>query len=350
MSDIMYTPFRIGNLQIPNRLVASAVFEYGAEDGKITDRIRDRYRALADGGAGLIITGMHAVSHRGAIGPAMVSTDCDGYVRDLGDIVEEIHSRGSRIFVQLQHCGPSTCQEDGYDRFTASDTQVSDRCRCHAATAEEIGKVVSDFAAAALRCRQAGADGVQIHAAHGFLISRFLSPSSNRRQDGYGGDAPGRARLLLEICDAVRSAVGDTFPVGVKFQFHDLNGPADQAEDSVFICRELERRGIDFLEISAGMVMDGSPASFVPVVQPGEEPPFLSFAVQAARAVSVPVISVCGYAAVSFGRPLIREPDLPTRWREDTRPAACISCNRCRASFGDGIITCYAKKDPDGTE
>lgn len=360
MSKIMYTPFTLGNLQISNRLVASAMFEYGADNGKITRKISERYRSLANGGTGLIITGMHAVSKSGSAAPIMVNTEYDGYVEDMSGIADIVHESGAKLMVQLQHCGGKTCQADGYDKFNVCEKKVSDGCAYHEATKDEIHKVALNFAASALKCKEAGIDGVQIHGAHGYFINTFLSPSTNHRVDEYGGKIENRARILFEIYNAIRNAVGDNYVIGVKFPFSDLNENSIRQEESVFVCKELENRGINFIEVSAGMVMDNTSASFTPIIRSDSQAPFLKYASQLACETSVPVISVCGYrtpdmvekalrgtkiSAVSFGRPLVREPDLPNRWKNDRSPAACISCNRCCNSFGDKIITCQIVKN-----
>ena len=359
MSTIMYTPFNLGSIQVSNRLVASAMFEYGADNGKITGKIKERYIMLGDGGAGLIITGMHAISASGSVAPIMVNTEYEGYIKDLSIITNAVHKRGGKIIVQLQHCGGKTCSADGYDKFSVCEKKVSENCVYHEATKDELYKVVMDFATSALRCKEAGADGVQIHAAHGYLINTFLSPSTNYRTDEYGGNIENRARILFEVYDAIRHAVGNNFIIGVKFPFSDLNKNSIQPEESVFACKELEKRGINFIEVSSGMIMDNSSASFTPVVRNDNQAPFLEYASQLADKTSIPIISVCGYrtpdmvekalaetkiAAVSFGRPLVREPNLPNRWKNDRSPATCVSCNRCCNSFGDKIITCQVKK------
>lgn len=363
MSEIMYTPFYLKGKQIPNRLVASAMFEYGADKGRITDKIKERYRRLAAGGAGLVITGMQAVRAAGAVAPIMVNTEYDGYICDMGEIAQTVHANGGKLIVQLQHCGGKTCQAQGYDRFAVSEVEVSENSVYHEATADELHALTADFAVSALRCREAGADGVQIHAAHGYLINSFLSPSSNHRNDEYGGKIQNRARLLFEICDAVSKAVDADCIIGVKFPFNDLNENSIQAEEAIFACKELEKRGIDFIEVSAGMLMDRSPASFTPLISSDNQAPFLKYAAQLADRVSVPVISVCGYrapevvekalsetkiTAVSFGRPLVREPELPKRWKSDRSPAKCVSCNRCTGSFIDGVISCQVEKEQSG--
>ncbi|MDO4325692.1 MAG: NADH:flavin oxidoreductase [bacterium] len=362
METIMYTPFHLGKFQIANRLVASAMFEYGADNGKITEKIKKHYLEVVEGGTGLLITGMHAVSASGAVAPIMVNTEYDGYISDLKDVAHAVHTQGGKIIVQLQHCGAKNCSADGYDRFSVCEKKVSDSCIYHEATQGELSKVVKDFAASALRCKEAGVDGVQIHGAHGYLINTFLSPSTNHRTDEYGGKIENRARLLFEIYDAVRQVVGNDFIVGVKFPFNDLNENSIQPEESLFVCKELERRGMDFIEVSAGMVMDHSTASHAPMIRNDSQAPFLKYASLLADNIKIPVISVCGYrtpdmvekaltetkiTAVSFGRPFICEPNLPNRWKTDRSPAKCVSCNGCRNSFGDGIITCQIKKSQE---
>lgn len=359
MQNRLYSSFKIGNLEIPNRLVASAMFEYGAVNGQISEKISARYENLAKGGAALIITGMQGVRASACVAPIMVHTEYENYVQDMQKLVHVVHENGARLFVQLQHCGAKTSQAEGYDKFSVSAVQVSGDCQFHEASREELQKLAAAYARSILRCKQAGVDGVQIHAAHGFLLNSFLSPSTNKRTDEYGGKIENRARLVFEIYEAMRVAVGRDFVIGIKFPFSDLKENSIQPEEALYVCRELEKRGIDFIEVSAGMLMDGSPASFSPVVRKNSEAPFLPFASQLANEVAVPVISVCGYrspemaekalaatkiAAVSLGRPLVREPDLPLRWKKDPSPAKCISCNGCFNSFADGIITCQVEK------
>lgn len=359
MEKRMYSSFQIGKLTIPNRLVASAMFEYGAVDGQISEKIMARYEALAKGGSGLIITGMQGVRASACIAPIMVHTEYENYMQEMQDLANMVHMHGAKLFVQLQHCGAKTSTAEGYDKFSVSSVQISDDCIYHEASREELQKLTAAYAASVLRCKQAGVDGVQIHAAHGFLLNSFLSPSTNKRNDEYGGKIENRARLVFEIYDAMRQAAGNNFVIGIKFPYSDLKENSIQPEESLYVCKELEKRRIDFIEVSSGMAMDSSPASFSPVVRGNAEAPFLPFASEVANAVAIPVISVCGYrspemvekalaetkiAAVSFGRPLVREPNLPLRWKKAPSPAKCISCNGCFKSFADGIITCQVEK------
>lgn len=350
----MYESWNIGEMSLKNRLVASAIFEFAANDGRITEEIIHLYQKLAKGGVGLIITGMEAISSTAGLGPIMVNAAYDNYEDDMKKIVNVIHENGAKVFVQLQHAGYRTGWKFGGDTFGVCKKDVSPECTYHEATQEELRKVIDDFGKAAARCKAAGCDGVQIHSAHGFLLNSFLSPYFNHRTDNYGGNIENRARLLLEVYEAIRAQVGDNYLISVKIPFSDLTEPSITPDDCVWICKELEKRGLNMIEITAGISYDGGIASFTPFANIGNpEGKFLEGAEFVSDNVNIPVVSVCGYrspnfiektlskkkvSAISLGRPLIREPDLPTRWIYDKTKAKCISCNRCYGS--KNIISC----------
>lgn len=354
----MYDSFQIGSLAIANRLVASATFEFGADNGKVSQRIVDHYRELAAGGSGLIVSGMQTVLSSASSGSIMVDTTYDRYVDDMKKLVDAVHANGSRLFVQLNHSGYKTFKGEGYDRIGVSEKDVAEGCTFREATRDDIKRIVDAFGAAAGRVKAAGADGVQIHSGHGYLLNTFLSPYFNHRTDAYGGSIENRARILFEVYDAVRKAVGDEYPVSIKIPFSDGASPSITPDDCVFVCRELEKRGIDMIEVTSGFTMDGGASSFTPFVKDRtQEASFLAGAARVAEAVAVPVVSVCGYrtpdviekaldetavTAVSLCRPIIREPNLPNRWKTDRSKATCVSCNKCFKS--KGLIACQLDK------
>jgi 2,4-dienoyl-CoA reductase-like NADH-dependent reductase (Old Yellow Enzyme family) len=352
----MYGPFRIGNLTVKNRLVRSATFEFGANDGRIGPKITELYRSLAAGGCGLIVSGQFAVSAGGRIAPVMVDAGGEDFVSDLRALTGVVHDNGSLFFVQLSHGGYRVPGLPGYDQLAVSATTAADGRVLHEATAGEIGGIVAAFGRAARQCKEGGADGVQIHAAHGYLISTFLSPFFNRRTDDYGGPIGNRSRILMEAYDEVRRGVGPDYPVSVKINFGDGVSPSITAGECLQVCQRLDERGIDMIEISSGVSPDGSGTSFSPFAREKAEGHFLDGAAMVAKAVKAPVVSVCGYrtpafiertlattpvAAVSLCRPLIREPDLPNRWKTDRGEAACLSCNKCFKPTA-GIVACGA--------
>lgn len=355
----MYDPFQIGGKTAKNRLIRSATFEFGAKDGRCTPEIVSLYRRLAEGGVGVIITGMTAVRAGGRTGPSMLTADDPEFCRNIRQIAEAAHEQNSLILVQLNHAGFKTARQQGYDRLGVTEQQVAEGALYRQMTKEDIGDLARAYGEAARRCQQGGCDGVQIHAGHGYLLHTFLSPYYNRRTDEYGGPIQNRARILYEIYDGIRAAVSDDFLVSVKLPFSDGTEPSITAEECAAVCRELERRGVGMLEITAGVSMDGGPSSFTPFVKDeGSQGAFLQGAALIAEGANIPVVSVAGYrtpdfiekalnetkiAAVSLCRPLIRQPDLPNRWKTDRSPAQCVSCNRC---FGSkGLLACQAAKE-----
>jgi 2,4-dienoyl-CoA reductase-like NADH-dependent reductase (Old Yellow Enzyme family) len=344
-------------LTVPNRLVRSATFEFAAENGRITQRHLDLWRQMAEGGCGLNITGKMAISAGAKIAPIMVECSYDGFVDDLKKASRVAKEKQSLLFVQLNHAGYKTSAQEGHDQLGVSTLEVAPDRVYHEATFAEIQKIAEDFARAAKRCQEAGIDGVQIHAAHGYLINTFLSPYYNHRTDSYGGSIKNRSRILFEVYEAVRGAVGPGYPVGLKMPMSDRVEPSITLEECVNVAQGLEKMGLDMIEISAGLTMDGGDSSFVPSAKEGSEGLFLKGASAVAKAVKIPVISVGGYrrpefvekalaetpvTAISICRPLIREPNLANRWKTDRSPATCLSCNKCFRS--SGIITCQVDK------
>lgn len=353
----MYDPFTIKRLSIKNRLVHSAMFEFGADHGRMRPEVFSLYEELAKGGCGLIITGMHAVCPTGGMAPSMIEATYDDYEEDLRKIVKTAHHYGSKLFVQLNHCGYRTDWQSGYDRMGVSElTHPEEKVTYHEMNLKEIQKLVVDFTKAALRCKNAGCDGIQVHSSHGFLLNTFLSPLFNHRKDAFGGSIENRSRLLRIICSTIRAFVGEDYPIAVKLPFSDLMEPTTTPDEIVWLSKELEKIGVDFIEVTSGIVMDGGPYSMSPLGARCQEGHFLEGAKRIAQAVDIPVSSVCGYRtpdyiesvlnttkikACSLGRPLVREPDLPNRWRTDRSKAKCISCNRCFSC--EGILRCQIK-------
>jgi 2,4-dienoyl-CoA reductase-like NADH-dependent reductase (Old Yellow Enzyme family) len=210
---------------------------------------------------------------------------------------------------------------------------------------DEIRAVVAAFADAAARCKQAGADAVQIHAAHGFLLSAFLNPYFNKRTDAYGGNIECRARIVLEVYAAVRKAVGNEYPVWIKINCKDLTEPSINPTEFQWVCSELDKRCMDAIEVSGGAMISPQSAPAPLINKEEDEGYFAREALQVAGTVSASVISVCGYRtpdmietwlnqgkieAISLCRPLICEPDLVGRWeRGDRKKARCVSCSKC---------------------
>ena len=304
------------------------------------------YEKLASNGVAAIITGMVGVDGNSRVAPAMVKAYVPSFVPELAKVVNGVHAQGAKLIVQINHCGQKAGQiDDGGSPLGPVDVDGSQGKPVRGMTHEDIRSVVAAYAAAASRFKEAGADGVQIHAAHGYLLSQFLNPYFNRRSDEYGGEIAGRAKIVLEVYDAVREAVGTDYPVWIKINCKDLTEPSISPEEFDWVCKELDKRGIDAIEVSGGAGLDRKSSSAQLIKGEEDEGFFAREAVRVAADVSASVLSVCGYrtpelaekwlnqgeiAAISLCRPLISEPDLVGRWeRGDMRQARCISCSKC---------------------
>lgn len=254
---LLNSPIKIGAAQVKNRLVMPPMATAkSAEGGRVTDELLEYYGEKSKGGyIGLIIMEHAYVSPEGQAGRGQASIAEDGCISGLKSLAEVIHRNGSLVMAQISHAGGAAKGEiTGRPVLGASAVSTP---RYEAApgemTGKDIKKAVGDFAAAALRAKKAGFDGVEIHSAHGYLLNQFYSPLSNKRRDAYGGDSlEGRLRLHMEIIEAVREAVGRDYPLALRLGACDYMDGGTSLEDSVAAARMLERAGIDLLDISGG--------------------------------------------------------------------------------------------------
>jgi 2,4-dienoyl-CoA reductase-like NADH-dependent reductase (Old Yellow Enzyme family) len=343
----LFEPVTLGGISCKNRLVRSATFEAGgAVRGAITPLLKTVYEELADGGIGTIITGTMCVSPTGAFSKGMVQVQDPSFPAAFSDIVKMLHEKDCRIVAQINHSGSRTNPKmlpEGMLPLAPSDSD-----KTQAMTIEQIHQTVQDFAVCAKICKDAGADGVQLHAAHGYLASEFLSPFFNRRTDEYGGPIENRARFLFEMYEAARAAVGPEYPLWIKINREDLTDPGMTEAEFQWVCEELDRRGINAIEVSCGLSETRDSKSFRPVPNEEAEAYNAQAAVDLATKVKATVISVGGYRTpaiidkwlnaggiegISISRPLILDPALPNRWKSgDLAKPKCISCNKCFAS------------------
>ncbi|MBN1590493.1 MAG: NADH:flavin oxidoreductase, partial [Pirellulales bacterium] len=220
----LFTPLSIGRMTLANRFVRSATWEgLAGEDGSMTDRLDELMIELGDGELGMIISGHAYVSREGQAGPWQLGIYDDRLVPGLARMAQSMKHAGSRGVAQLAHAGGQAAEAlTGTQALAPSPMVGRGGRRAREMSLDEIARTTGAFAAAAARAKQAGFDGVQLHAAHGFLLSQFLSPYFNRRTDRYGGSLENRARFLLETLDAVRRSVGDDYPVLVKLNAEDF--------------------------------------------------------------------------------------------------------------------------------
>ena len=348
----------INGMKLANRFVRSATWEgMAADDGACTPKLIDLIVSLAKGDVGLIITSHAYVSPEGQAGPWQLGVYKDELVSGLTEMTKAVHDHGGKIVIQLAHAGYfANPKLTGQTPIAPSNAEGFAKGPRQEMNADEIQGVVKAYSAAAKRAQTAGFDGVQIHCAHGYLLSQFLSPAFNQRKDEYGGDILNRARALIEVLREIRQVVGKDYPVLVKMNCQDFIENGLQPEDSLQAGKMLVENGIDAIELSGGVLIGGklSP-SRMGIKSEEKEAYFQNEARTFKREVNVPLILVGGNRSfqvaerivnegvadyISLCRPLIREPDLVNRWKSgDLSKAACVSDNMCfkPAMKGDGI-------------
>jgi len=262
--DPLAAPLRLPcGVSVPNRLAKAAMTEGLADTAmRATARHARLYRRWSEGGVGLSITGNVMVDHRYLERPGNVALDLayppsvDALARKrLREWAEAGTVAGNQLWMQISHAGRQTPRYVASRPVGASAVQLDvlgNYARPRALLESEILVIVRGFAQAAAIARECGFTGVQVHAAHGYLISSFLSPVTNRRADAWGGSLPNRARLLLETVAAVRRAVGDDFPVSVKLNSDDFRQGGFSHEDCLAVVALLNDQRVDLLEISGG--------------------------------------------------------------------------------------------------
>jgi len=360
----------VNGLVLSNRFVRSATWEgLAAPGGYGTEELGRLWRRLARGNVGLIITGHAYVSPEGQAAPAQLGIHTDGHVPSLKEMVDQVHTAGGKIAVQVSHGGRYGLKLPSAVRIGPSTLESKGEVQCKEMTEEEIHKAVTQFAAAARRAKAASFDAIQIHAAHSYLLSEFLSPFFNKRTDAYGGPVSQRAAFLLEVVRAVRKEVGEKFPVLVKLNSQDFLEGGFTVEEMLEVAFLLGDASVDAIEMSGGHHVEGIFGQFFPARKgrpKGEEKPYyLDEARRYKEKVQAPLMLVGGIRSlewarrvvsegiadyVSLCRPLIREPGLIDRWKSgDTAKSACVSDNDCfnPALKGEGVCCTAAAKQTD---
>jgi 2,4-dienoyl-CoA reductase-like NADH-dependent reductase (Old Yellow Enzyme family) len=355
----LFSPARIGSLELGNRLVRSATAERLATEpiGRATPALAALLGGLARGGVGLLISGHAYVAPEGKAHPEMLSAHCDQMLPGLKTLADAVHENGGRIALQINHGGRQCDQACTPQAMAPSPVPASSGSIPREMTPADIAKAADAFGQAARRAQLAGFDAVQLHGAHGYLIGQFLSPHTNRRRDAWGGDFERRLCFLAAVCEAVQGNVGADYPVFIKLGMMDnLESVPDglTPDDGARIVSRLADLGLDAVEVSGGY---GGGSDFVGRLAVGSKAPeayFRPLAQRAKAATHLPVILVGGLRSraimdevlaagdadmIALCRPLIREPDLPNRLRSgEATVAACISGGRCwPRGMGQGI-------------
>ena len=338
MAKSIFDTVHMNHLTLKNRLIRSATWEgLAAFDGSISDETYAIYDELSHGGVGAVIVGFTDVSQDDYYIHGAMRLSRDELIPQYKKLADVIHSGGCPAIVQLAMGAYYRKLPNGLTQQAEPDDM----------TEQEIHEVIDMFVRAAIRAKSAGFDGVQIHAAHFFFLSRFISPRVNHRQDSFGGNTFNRSRIVLEILKGIKqNAPG--LHVTVKINSSDfISGGLDE-EESLEVCKLLADNGIDSIEVS------GNGTSVQGVRAHVDEAYFLNFAAVLAESVSVPVILVGGLRSVevmqkildttkiellSLSRPLLRESDLPKKFQDGTvGESACVSCNACYGSHAHKCV------------
>ncbi|MGD9218785.1 MAG: NADH:flavin oxidoreductase [Desulfobacterales bacterium] len=394
--SLLFSPIKIGKVELPNRFLCSATYEVMAkETGEVSDELVKRYVKLAKGGVGLSVTGLMYVQSSGRGYKYQTGIHQDSMTDGLTELVDAVHQAGGKIAFQLAHSGRQTTKGMIGQTPLAPSSRGRDPLnfvKPKEMTETEILETIRAFGAAAKRAVEAGADGIQLHAAHGYLICEFLSPFFNIRTDSWGGSDANRFRFLKEIYQEVKKVVPDGYPVFVKLNTNDYT-PKEGITPvlATKYAKWLAELGIDAVEVSCGATNysymnmcrgDVPTAEIVQGLSWWEKPIGKmmigklegkynleeGYNLEAARMIKpvlgdTPLFLVGGmrtvshmenileknYAdVISMSRPFIREPFLAKKIEEgEMKKVSCVSCNRCMAAVVNNFpVYCYNKGFP----
>jgi 2,4-dienoyl-CoA reductase-like NADH-dependent reductase (Old Yellow Enzyme family) len=327
----LFDKTEIKSMRLENRFVRAATWEGMAdENGYPTEKLIKLYEELARGGTGLIITGVAYPVEDSKVLNGMIGIYNDTFIPGYKELTDRVHKHGGKILIQVNYPG-----RDG-KLINPEDLTI-----------DEIKIVVSSFGDAAVRAEKSGFDGIEIHAAHGFFLSRFLT--DNKRKDEYGGSYENNSRIIFQIYDDIRAKTKSDFIIFAKVNCVDQIDSEIAFGVCTYLCTELSKKGVNGIEISGQSgEMNGKNDDHY------EESIFRDYAAEIAGKVECPVILVglnrsysvmneilnsTGIDYFSLSRPLICQPDLVNMWRSDmdVKPE-CISCNQCFSADGKACI------------
>ncbi|GFZ32373.1 oxidoreductase [Clostridium zeae] len=354
----------IKNMKLKNRFFKAAVWEgLATEDGHMTEELFHIYEELARGGIGTIFTGYAFVEKNEQPNPGMMGIYDDSFLQEYQKLTNMVHSNGANIVMQIVYGGSMTHLVPPSSIIWGPSNIKNELTGVVPVemSKEDIRYLVKSYGKAAARVKQAGFDGVEIHAAHGYLLSQFLNPYYNVRTDEYGGSIKNRARIVLEVFEEIRDVVGKEFPIFIKINSEDFTRDGLTSEESIEVSKILEKAGIDGIEVSGGDESNLSvnkeglgPARTKIAISKDRESYFREHATRLAQEINIPVILTGGNRHIevmdeilnstnilyfALGRPMISEPDLINKWASgDCKAPRCVSCNQCYKIYGRRCI------------
>ncbi len=390
--SILFNESVIGKVKVKNRIFRSATHEgLGNPDGSANDELVNMYERLAKGGAGAIITGYFGVMKQGRTFSTMKMLDNDGYIDFYKKLNKKLSEYGTPIISQIAHGGGNvdTSLEENESVSPSPFKNPMTNSWSRELIDEEIEKIINAFVDAIERSEKSGFAACQLHCAHGYLISEFLSPRANRRNDKWGGSTENRFRIVREIMDRARNKVGD-YPIWAKFSSYDGDKGGITPDEGLRLAELFQEAGIDALEVSCGGINDGMngvrvtkipvkamlelvpPMKKMPAIFKGlfkimgpvvvkRHKPLFNYNVHAAerikKAVDISVAVVGGIRtrsdmehiidsgkadAVSLSRPFIIEPNIVEKLQSGNQDASrCINCGYCLFGCLDRKVKCY---------
>ena len=360
----LFEPGEINGMKLKNRFVRSATWEgMAADDGSCTPKLISLMADLARGGVGLIISSHSYVQKVGQAGNGQIGIYEDDMITGLKKMTAAVHDQRGKIVCQLAHAGFfANPKLSGQTPIAPSNVEGIAKDPRKEMAPEDIEGVIEAFAAAANRAKSAGFDGVQIHGAHGYLLSQFISPMFNFRTDEYGGSIENRARLPLEVFTAIRKTVGNDYPVLIKLNCKEFIDNGLTPQEFVQVGTMLAEAGMDAIEVSGGLAISPKILPSQLGINKEEKEAYFQKEAKALKSqTNIPIILVGGNRSfhvaerilqetvadyISMSRPLIREPHLINRWKAgDLTKSACVSDNMCFQPAIDGKgVYCVTEK------
>lgn len=333
---------KLGNLKLKNRLVRAATQDsFGARDGLVVQKQIDHVHDIVKHDLGMFITGHVCVMENGRANPFQSCMYEDIFIEGQSKIAATIKKENTVAILQISHAGCSAFTKNPFspsgipyffDKKHPIDKEKQEKLIVM--TKDDIEEVKQAFAKAAKRAKLAGYDGVQLHFAHSYLVSQFLNPLYNEREDEYGGSKENRIRFGLEIIKEVKKEVGEDYPILIKINSNIEENDNEFEEDFLYYIKELDKAGVSAIEVSGW--------NFTPLGREGLEKYYLERTKKAAELVNTPIIMLGGVRNkkdaedilntsikyISLARPFISEPDASLKLKNNEK-LRCISCSKC---------------------
>lgn len=336
--SLLFTSHKIKNVEIKNRIALPPMvcFTFAGENGFVSDKNINHYKALAKGGAGLIIVEATCVSKSGKLSMDQLGIWSDDYIEGLSKIAQVCHEYGAKAIIQLHHAGLRTSKLINEDTITSSDYDDG-KISARAMTEDEIFAIEEDFINAAIRAEKAGFDGIELHGAHSYLLTQFFSNKVNKRTDEYGGSLDNRMRFALKILERIKQKVNDNFILGIRMGCNE-----NDLQTSIDMAKKFEAMGMDYLHVSTGF--DNTP---IEEKAPEDFPCnwIVYGATKIKEHVSIPVIAVNSIKTsekahylidnnlvdfVAIGRGQLADHDFVNHVKDGEAIIECLGCKPCK--------------------